>query len=99
MGDAPDDQPVAGGVTWSTEARTREDSSRHAEKLVSKFGGLLKRSGGSLVDQFGEETAAVMRGEMLDEYRRLIPEIPYIGGRRNIYSRDLPFSAMALAMY
>lgn len=83
----------------SPEARTRESSSRHVEKLVSKFAGLLERSGGSLVDRFGEETAAVMPGEMLDEYRRLIPEIPYIGGRRNIYSRDLLFSAMALAMY
>jgi hypothetical protein len=83
----------------STEARTRADSSSHVEKLVIKFGRLLRRSGGSLADRFGEEAAAVMRGEMLDEYRRLIPEVPYIGGRRNIYSGDLLFSAMALAMY
>jgi hypothetical protein len=83
----------------TTEAPTREGSSRQVEKLVSEFGGLLSRSGGFFVDRFGEETAEVMRGEMLDEYRSLIPQIPYVGGRRNIYSRDLQFSAMALATY
>ncbi len=70
----------------STEIPTPAVSSRQTEKLVGKFDRTLKRSGDVLVDRFGEETAAVMRGEMLDEYRRLIPEVPYIGGRRNINS-------------
>lgn len=82
----------------STEARTSQGPSRHTEKWVRKFDKWLRRSG-FFVDRYGEETAAVMRGEMLDEYRRLIPELPYIGGRRNIYSQDLLFSGMALATY
>ncbi len=74
-------------------------SSRQTEKLVGKFDRLLKRSGGALVDRFGEQTAAVMREEMLDEYRRLIPEVPYIGGRRNIHSDALALASRALATY
>ena len=78
---------------------TRAVSDRRTKKLVGKFAGMLKRSGDALVDRFGAESAAVMRLEMLDEYRRLIPEVPYIGGRRNIYSSDLWFGAYALATY
>lgn len=74
-------------------------SRRQTEKLVGKFDRFLKRSGGALIDRFGEQTAAVMRGEMLDEYRRLIPEVPYIGGRRNIYSDTLALAPRALALY
>ena len=82
---------------WSeTKAPT---SSRQIEKLVGKFDRLLKRSGSALVDRFGEQTAAVMREEMLDEYRRLIPEVPYIGGRRNINSDALVLAQRALAVY
>ena len=40
-----------------------------------------------------------MRREMLDEFRSLIPEIPYIGGRRNPYSEILVGIAWGLAMY
>jgi hypothetical protein len=82
-----------------TGARTDGVSSRRTERLVSKFDRFLTRSGGALVDRFGEETAVVMRGEMLDEYRRLIPEVPYIGGRRNIYSPYLVQAPWALATY
>jgi hypothetical protein len=74
-------------------------SPRQTEKLVGKFDRFLKRSGGALIDRFGEQTAAVMRGEMLDEYRRLIPEVPYIGGRRNIYSENLALAPRSLAIY
>ena len=82
-----------------TSAPTRRVSSRQMEKLVGKFDRFLKRSADVLVDRYGEETAAVMRGEMLDEYRRLIPDVPYIGGWRNSHSGNLSFAAWALAMY
>ena len=82
-----------------TTVPTRRVSSRQMERLVGKFDRFLERSGDVMVDRFGEEKAAVMRGEMLDEYRRLIPEVPYIGGRRNIYSHALALAPRALAMY
>ncbi len=74
-------------------------SSRQTEKRVGKFDRMLKRSGGALIDRFGEQTATVMREEMLDEYRRLIPDVPYIGGRRNINSDALALAPRALAAY
>ena len=78
---------------------TKALSSRQIEKLVGKLDRHLERLGDALVDRFGEETAAVMRKEMLDEYRRLIPGVPYIGGWRNNHSGNLSFSAWALALY
>lgn len=81
------------------KAPTHRVSTRQMEKLVTKFDRWLRRSGGALVDRYGEETAAMMRGEMLDEFRRVIPEVPYIGGRRNIYSENLIGTAQALALY
>lgn len=83
----------------STEVPTPAVSSRKTEKLVGKFERSLKRSGDVLVGKFGEENAPVMRGEILDEYRRLIPEIPYIGGRRNRLSQTLIGTAQPLAAY
>ncbi|MEA2023488.1 MAG: L-2-amino-thiazoline-4-carboxylic acid hydrolase [Actinomycetota bacterium] len=74
-------------------------SSRQMEKLVGRFDRYSERWGDALVDRFGEETVVVMRGEMLDEYRRLIPEVPYIGGWRNSKSGHLSFAARALALY
>ena len=60
--------------TWAT---TRVVSSRETAKLVGKFDRSLRRTNNLIVEKFGEERAAVMRREMLDEFRSLIPEIPY----------------------
>ena len=83
----------------STEAQTHGVSSRHTEKLLGKFDRFLKRSNAVLVERYGDEKAAVMRGEMMDEYRRLIPGVPYIGGRRNINDRPMTMAPYALALY
>jgi hypothetical protein len=90
---------VAGGVRGSVRVREHGVSNRQTEKLVRRLDRVLERSRGVLVERFGEETAGVMRRKMLDEYRRLIPEVPYIGGRRNPYSFDLSFSAWTLAIH
>ena len=80
-------------------ATTRGVSSRQAERLVGKFDRSLRRTNNLFVDKFGKEQAAVMRREMLDEFRSLIPEIPYIGGRRNPYTDLLAGIAWGLAIY
>jgi len=74
-------------------------ASRQTEKLVRKFDRSLRRTADVLVGKFGEEEAPVIRRETLAEFRRLIPEIPYIGGRRNPYSQILVGAARGLAMY
>ena len=64
-------------------APVRRGSSRQTARLVGKFDRSLRRTADVLVDKFGEDNAPVVHQEMLAEYRRLIPEIPYIGGWRN----------------
>jgi hypothetical protein len=67
--------------------------------MVGRFDRSLRRTADVFTDKFGEENAPAMRREMLDEFRRLIPEIPYIGGRRNPYSRILVGVAWGLAIH
>jgi hypothetical protein len=59
--------------------KTRKVSGRKTNRMVRSFERALQRSGGSLIDRFGEEAATTMRREMGDEYRRIIPEIPDLG--------------------
>lgn len=83
----------------STAASTPSVSSRQTAKLVGKFDRSLKRADDVFASKFGEENVPVVRREILDEFRSLIPEIPYIGGRRNPYSEILRGVARGLAMY
>ena len=66
---------------------------------VRRFERFLSRNTGSLAERFGAPEVALMRREMLDEYRSLIPQVPYVGGRRNQWSSNLAASAWALAAY
>lgn len=66
---------------------------------MRRFERFLNRSTGSLTERFGASEVALMRQEMIDEYRSLIPKVPYVGGRRNRYSSSLTLSAAALAVY
>lgn len=66
---------------------------------VRRFERFLNRHTASLTDRFGASEVALMRPEMLDEYRSLIPQLPYVGGRRNRWSSNLAASAWALAVY
>lgn len=63
------------------------------------FERVLNRDTGSLDQRFGPAEAAVMRQEMRDEYRSLLPQIPYIGGRRNPWSSNLAAAVWALAVH
>jgi hypothetical protein len=66
---------------------------------VHRFSRFLDRHTDSLDERFGESETAVMRREMLEEYRALIPQVPDIGGRRNPFSATLGMAAWALAVY
>ncbi|MGB7961383.1 MAG: L-2-amino-thiazoline-4-carboxylic acid hydrolase [Propionicimonas sp.] len=52
-----------------------------------------------LTQRFGAPTAAVMRREILQEYRALIPSLPDIGGRGNPESMAMVLAPWALALY
>lgn len=68
-------------------------------RKLRSFERFLNRHTDSLTGRFGPADAAIMRREMLDEYRALIPQLPYIGGRRNPWNSNLTAAPMALAVY
>ena len=78
-----------------TQARTDLGTRR---KLHS-FERFLNHHTDSLTRRFGPADAAIMRREMVEEYRALIPQVPHIGGRRNPWNANLAATPMALAGY
>lgn len=60
---------------------------------------LLNRHTDVMTRRFGAQTAAVMRREILWEYRVLIPGLPDIGGRSNPESLSMVLAPWALALY
>ncbi|MGA7756652.1 MAG: L-2-amino-thiazoline-4-carboxylic acid hydrolase [Ilumatobacteraceae bacterium] len=80
-----------------TTTRIRTDlSSRWKMHSFKRF---LEHHTDSLTRRFGLSEATVMRREMLAEYRALIPQVPYIGGRRNPWNSNLDATPMGLAVY
>lgn len=84
--------------TVNAEAKHTK-SSRQIDGQVRRFDKLLKRSQGLLADRYGQDTATAMRQEMVVEFRQLIPDVPYIGGRGNVLSSHLTTAPQALAIY
>jgi len=81
------------------DAKTRMHIDPPTQWKVRRFKRFLSRHTHTLNTRFGEYEAAEMRREMLAEYRPIIPQVPYVGGRRNRYTPALAMSAWALAMY
>lgn len=80
------------------DAPTRSRSDPHPRSTMRAFHSLTRHTD-LLADRFGAPTAAVMRREMLEEYRALLPDVPDIGGRRNPQSQALVLAPWALALY
>lgn len=66
---------------------------------VRRFKRFLSTRTDLLNTRYGTSEADAMRREMLAEYRPLIPQVPYVGGRRNRYTPALALSAQALATH
>jgi hypothetical protein len=69
-----------------------------SSKLLDQLDKFLTQSRTLLIKHYGEVQAATMHRETLDEYERLIPDLPYIG-RGNLFTGNLVQSAWALALY
>jgi hypothetical protein len=52
-----------------------------------------------MVRLYGEETADAAVSEARVAYHALIPQLPYVGGRKNMLSATLPSTAVALALF
>lgn len=81
------------------ETVTRSSSEPATRWKLHRFERFLTRHTDTLTERFGAAEANIMRREMLDEYRTVIPTVPYIGGRRNRLSSSLLLAAWALAVY
>jgi hypothetical protein len=80
---------VAGNKSYAS-------NSHEPLKQMDQFLSLLKKH---LVEKYGEEKAASIRQETLIELERIIPELPDIGGKRNLLFQNLIQSGDALALY
>jgi hypothetical protein len=66
-------------------------------RLLRGFEWFSKRVAGSLTRRYGATFADAVRADARAEFDRIIPEIPYIGGRRNIYTPVMIVNAWGVA--
>ena len=79
------------------QAADEAPSDKRARKLIRRFDEVLQQR--LLVERYGEKTAETVRREIREELRRVIPQIPDIGGRANPDTFLLDWTAWALAVY
>ena len=69
------------------------------DKLIKKLVKVISRVQPELVACYGEEGADEIHRQILVEFEHLLPEIPYVGGRKNRLTLFIIQSAWALAFY
>jgi hypothetical protein len=52
-----------------------------------------------LVETYGQEEGEAIKRDTLQRFEKLLPEVPYIGGDENRYTRNLCLTAAMLALY
>jgi len=82
-----------------TENASNDYYTAQAYKLLKDFDKVAKRYRKVLTSHLGDEAPDAIIRETRLEFQRLIPEIPYIGGRKNSLTRILIGCTMALALY
>ncbi len=70
-----------------------------AEKYVQDFRKKLERMEDFIDAYFEDEQARALSNNFAEQFRGLIPQIPYIGGSNNPLTMELIQSAWALAIY
>jgi hypothetical protein len=68
-------------------------------KLLKDFDEMSKSVREAGKAYFDDATLDTVIDETKDVFENLIPQIPYVGGRKNRFSDILPKSAMSLALY
>lgn len=58
-------------------------------KLMEQFDKFLRITKDILIKKYSDSKAEELINQMRDEYERIIPEIPYIGGKKNLYTSML----------
>lgn len=69
------------------------------EKLLAEHRNMAAVGREIVRARYGEGFADTLLGESLSEFKKLIPELLYIGGKQNLLTTNLIQSASALALY
>jgi hypothetical protein len=72
---------------------------QNREKLLAEHRKMAEAGRAFAAKRYGEAFADTLVRESLAEFEALIPELPYIGGKRNPLTGNLVSSAGALAVY
>lgn len=67
--------------------------------LLKDFDNMIKRVRKVLASYFGDDLADIIIEEARQEFEALIPELPYIGGKKNPLEENPVGSAYCLALY
>ena len=70
-----------------------------AHKLLKDFDKMAKRYRKVLASHLRGEAPDEIIREARQEFQRLIPEIPYIGGKKNGFTQEMIGCTMLLALY
>ncbi|MCK4451872.1 MAG: L-2-amino-thiazoline-4-carboxylic acid hydrolase [Anaerolineae bacterium] len=86
-------------MTSLTENVPNNYYTAQTNKLLKDFDKVAKHYRNVLKSHLGDEAPDEIIRETRQEFQRLIPEIPYIGGKKNGFTRALIGCTMALALY
>lgn len=68
-------------------------------KIMKRFAGFARFGKQALASPYDDELADAVMGEVRQEVERLLPELPYIGGRKNRLTQNLIGTTFSLALY
>lgn len=68
-------------------------------KILQRFESFASFGQQVLASYYGDELADVIIGEVRQEVERLVPKLPYIGGRKNRLTQNLIGTLYSLALY
>ncbi len=68
-------------------------------KLMGQFDKYFKRLHRLLARDYGEEFAATIENDTRERFERIIPELPYIGGKENHYTAVMVINGWLVSLY
>jgi len=72
---------------------------RQKKKLLKSFDRAFKRIRRLLAKTYGDEFASAVVAETRQEYERLLPALPYIGGSKNFYTPIIIVNGWIIALF
>lgn len=71
----------------------------HKVQLMRQFHNVIKKVRPCLATRYGEEMTTWLETASAREFEAILPTIPYVGGRSNMFTRNLLGAAWLVALY